>query len=204
MIKLHHSPLTRSVRVRWLLEELAVPYELAPIEFSRAVLRSPEHLARHPMGQVPAIEDDGLVLFESGAILQHIMERHGDGGLLPPAGTAERSLCWQWFHFGETTVARYIGEIFQNGFRKPEAERVPSVLADARQRFADCVRVVETALGDEPYILGDRFSVADIMVAYGLILARALKELDGDQYPRAVAYARSLRARPACQRALAD
>jgi glutathione S-transferase len=204
MITLYHSRLSRSVRVRWLLEELGVPYQIAALEFSPASLRSAEHLARHPLGQVPVIEDDGLVLFESGAILQHIMERHGDGGLLPPAGTAERSLCWQWFHFGETAVGRYFGDIVRSHHRKTEAERVPSVIAEARERFAGSVRVIESALGDRPYLLGDRFSVADIMVSYAPIVARALKELGEVQHPRAVAYARSLRARPACQRALAD
>jgi glutathione S-transferase len=200
MIKLYHSPGSRSLRVRWLLEELSLPYELVTMEFSPSALRSPEYLGRHPLGQVPAIEDGALVLFESGAILQHILDRYGDGGLLPPIGSDERSLCWQWFHFGEATLARHAGDIVKHRFTLPEPERVQAVVTIARKRLCDSLAVLESALDGREYILGSGFSAADIMLGYALILARRLRELP-DDYENVVGYVHRLRSRPALARA---
>jgi len=201
MIKVHHSPFARSVRVTWLLEELSVPYERVDKPLTRDALRSEAHQTLHPLAQIPVIEDEGLVLFESGAILQHLLERHGEHDLLPPLGTQERSRAWQWFHFGEASLARHISEIVRNTRNKPEAERSQAVVIESRGRFLECVAVVERELADgRPYILGERFGVADIMLGYPLLLGRLIKELP-DDYPHAVAYARRLRERPACKKA---
>jgi glutathione S-transferase len=96
MITLHHVPLSRSLRVRWLLEELGLRYQLVTRSF--ADLKQPDHLALHPLGKVPVLRDGDVVLYESGAILQHLLERYGEGRLEPKPGTRERSLYWQWFH----------------------------------------------------------------------------------------------------------
>ena len=201
MIRVHHTPSSRSVRVLWLLEELKVPYERVDKAFSPAVLRGEAHRKLHPLGQVPVIEDDGLVLFESGAILQHILERHGEHGLLPAPSTRQRSLAWQWFHFGEASLARHIGELLRNARNKPEAERIAAVVVESRERFRECVEVLERELADgRPYILGECFGVADIMLGYPLILGRMIKELP-DDYAKTVAYTRRLRERPACKTA---
>jgi glutathione S-transferase len=203
MIKLHHAPHSRSVRVRWLLEELALPYELVTKEFTPAVLRSEAHRRLHPLGQVPVIEDGQLVLFESGAILQHILERHGDRGLLPPQGSDARSLCWQWFHFGEAALARHISEVLRNRITKPEPDRIEAMASEARTRFRECLAVLESTLADDrAYIVGPDFTAADIMVGYALILARMIKELP-DTYPATIAYVHRLRARPAYTKASA-
>lgn len=203
MIKLHHAPHSRSVRVRWLLEERSLPYELVTKEFTPAVLRSEAHRKLHPLGQVPVIEDGELVLFESGAIVQHILERHGDGGLLPPPGSDARSLCWQWCHFGEAALARHISEVLRNRLTKPEPDRIEAMAAEARTRFHECVAVLESTLADgRPYILGSDFTAADIMLGYGLILARMIKELP-ETYPSTLAYVHRLRARPGYVKATA-
>jgi glutathione S-transferase len=202
MIKLYHAPHTRSVRVRWLLEELKLPYELIAVEFSPAVLRSETHRKLHPLGQLPVIDDDGLLLFESGAIMQHIMERYGDHGLLPLLHSAQRSRCWQWFHFGESSLARYASDIVRARFAKPEGKEFEGALNEARKRWRECLQVLENALGDGPYLLGKDFSAADIMVGYGLMLGRLLQELP-DEYTRCLAYLQRLRERPAYQKAIA-
>jgi glutathione S-transferase len=190
------------MRVIWLLEELGVSYELVDKPF--ASLGGADHRKVHPLGQVPAIEDDGLVLYESGAILQHLLERHGEHGLLPPLGSPERGRAWQWFHFGEATLARHISEVVRNRRNKPEAARIEAVVVESRGRFRECLSVLERELSDaRPYMVGESFGVADIMLGYPLILARMLKELPDDDYTNVVAYTRRLRERPACKKATA-
>lgn len=203
MITVYHSPRSRSMRVVWLLEELGVPYALERIEFKPSVLRGAEHLARHPLGQLPVIEDDGEPIFESGAILQHIMETHGDGGLLPAPATLQRARCWQWFHFGEATLAKHVGEIVRNTYSKPEAKRIPAAAEDARARYRAAVSVLERALEGKRFVLGDAFSAADIMLGYPLMLGRLIHELPAE-YAVALSYLKRLRERPAYQRSIAD
>src|SRR4051812_37900841 len=77
MIKIYHAERARGARVIWLLEELGVPYEVEPLEFKDEVLKSPEHMARHPLGQLPVVETDGVRFFESGAQVQYFLEKYG-------------------------------------------------------------------------------------------------------------------------------
>jgi glutathione S-transferase len=201
MIRLYHAPLARSLRVRWLLEELGVAYELAPMQISAASLRTPEYLTIHPLGKVPAIRDGDLTLFESGAILQYVLETYGKGRLEPAPGSAERPLYWQWFHFAEATLAPPLGQIAQHSFLRPEAERITALVPDARQRAGDALGVVEAALAGRDHLVGP-FTAADVMMGYSVKLAKLVGCLGG-AHPRLTAYLERLEARPALQRALA-
>src|SRR2546430_3270887 len=109
MIKLYHAPMTRSIRIYWLLEELGdVPYELEIVRF--AVPKVPFSQAT-PLGKVPVIEDGPVVMFESGAILEYILERYGKSPLAPPPRPASRSAYLQWVHFADGTLFPPLGEI---------------------------------------------------------------------------------------------
>ncbi len=90
MIKLYHSPRTRSVRIYWLLEEPGLPYELKTVDFTPETLKSSEYLQVNPLGKVPSIQDNGLTMFESGAILEYILEKYGKGRLAPAPGAPAR------------------------------------------------------------------------------------------------------------------
>ena len=90
LIQLYHAPFSRSVRVRWLLEELSVPYEVVPVEFKRESLRSPSYLKIHPLGRVPALRDGEVQMIESGAMLEYLLERYGAGRLAPAPGAPEQ------------------------------------------------------------------------------------------------------------------
>src|SRR5258706_13937497 len=114
MIVVHHAPKARSVRVVWLLEELGVPYEVRNVALARETPRSAEHLRVHPLGKVPAIEDGGLTMFESGAIVEYLLERHGAGRLAPAPGTPERGMYLQWLHFGEATCLPPLSDFVQH------------------------------------------------------------------------------------------
>jgi len=198
MITLYHVPLSRSLRVRWLLEELALPYQLETRSF--ADLKRPEHLARHPLGKVPALADGDVVLFESGAILQHLLERYGDGRLEPKRGSAERALYWQWFHYAEASVAPPLGLLVRHTMLLPEAERVPSVADWARMQAAQLLAPVERALEGRAWLLPE-FSAADVMMGYSVKLASLLRLLGAS--PNLSAYLARCEARPAYERAVA-
>jgi glutathione S-transferase len=198
MIKIFHSRRTRSARVIWLLEELSVPYELVHVEFKPEVLKGEEHKKVHPLGQVPAIQEGDLTMFESGAIVEYLLEKYGGGRLTPAAGSQERAEYLQWFHYGEASLAKYMSEIVRYRFR--ETDLPEQVLERSRSRFVETVAVVERALDGRAYICGAQFSAADIMVAYGLIMARIIRELPAE-FTRVADYLSRLKERPGYERA---
>jgi glutathione S-transferase len=200
MIKVHHARRTRSVRVVWLLEELAVPYELATFEFTRENLRRPEYLALHPLGKVPVIEDGDVTLFESGAILEYVLEKYGGGRLAPSPASRDRALYLQWFHFGEASLTTHVGSIVRHLFTLPEAERVPAVAEDGRRRLHQALDVVDKALAERPFILGDEFTAADIMIGYSVAIAKIMRELPAELGALS-GYLSRLKERPAYARA---
>lgn len=200
MIKIYHSKRARSARVIWLLEELGVPYELHLVEFKPEVLKSPEHMAIHPLGQLPVVETDGVRFIESGAQVQYLLEKYAQGRLEPKLGTPERALYLQWFHFGEASVAAHVSEIVRQRFgRKPE-EQVPQILEQGRERLRLSAGVVERMLSTQPYAAGSEFSAADIMLSYGFTMARIIRELP-DEFTQIAAYLERLKQRPAYARA---
>ena len=199
MITLFHVPFSRSLRVRWLLEELGLPYRLETRSFGD--LKRPAHLALHPLGKVPVLADGEVVLFESGAILQHLLERYGAERLEPRRGTAERSLYWQWFHYAEASMAPPLGLIVRNTMLLPEPERIAAVAEWGRAQAAQTLAPVVRALDGRSWLLPE-FSAADVMMGYSVKLASLLRLL-GDAHPNLVAYLARCEERPAYQRAAA-
>ena len=202
MITLYHAPMSRSVRVRWLLEELAIPYQLETRK--PAELKTPEYLALHPLGKVPSIQDGesgdgGLVLFESGAIVQYLLETHGKGRLEPKLGSPERPKFLQWLHFAEASLAPQLGLIVQNTLIRPEAERIAAIVPDAIKGAGNALAVAERALAGRIWLLSE-FSAADVMMGYSVMLASFVK-LVTDAIPNSKAYLARCRDRPAFQRA---
>ncbi|MFK7895834.1 MAG: glutathione S-transferase family protein [Myxococcota bacterium] len=176
-MKLHHVSGSRSLRVRWLLEELSLPYELERHALGGASLRSPEYRALNPQGRVPTLEDEGTVLFESGAIMQYLLERYGEGRLEPAPGDPMRAAYLQWFHWGEAALMPALHVIMGNRFVLKEEDRSEKALGVARKQFAQSLRVLGDALGKADYLVGDAFSAADIMVVYGITLVKQVGEM---------------------------
>jgi glutathione S-transferase len=198
-MKLHHIPGSRSCRARWLLEELGVDYELESHRFGEASLGSPAYRALNPLGLVPTLEDDECVFFESGAIVQYLLERHAGGRLEPAPGTPDRARFLQWLHWGEATLMPPLGVIMRNRFVLPEADRSAAALDSARRHFGRVLGVLAEAVADSEALVADRFSAADIVVAYGLWLARAVAELP-EEFGGLHAYLEALSGRPAFER----
>jgi glutathione S-transferase len=197
MIKLYHAPRTRSVRVLWLLEELGIPFELEIQEYRPPVTPFAQ---KTPFGKFPSLEDGATVMFESGAIIEYLLERYGDGRLGPLPGGPGRGEFLQWLHFAEATLMPPLIEILRHTVLKPEAERIPAVVADAKTRAAVTLAVVERALQDRAFLLGTEFSAADIMMTYGVQWAEMLGMLG--ESPNLRAYLQRLTSRPAFRKAM--
>jgi glutathione S-transferase len=187
--------LARDTRVRWALEEVGQPYEVRLVSFR--AMKEPAHLALHPFGQIPTYEEDGLALFETGAIVLHIAERHA--GLLPDDADARaRAIAWMFAAVNtieppvlELTNARLIER------DKPWAkERMPLVEERARDRL----KQLSARLGQGEWLDG-AFSAGDLMMASVLLRFRSSGLLD--EYPNLAAYVARGEARPAYRRAFA-
>jgi glutathione S-transferase len=195
-------PGTRSVRVVWLCEELGLDHERVLVDFSPEYRDSAEWRRLNPVGKVPAMTDGDLVLFESGAMVEHILDRYGEGRLRPPPGSASHALYLQWSWFAEATFARPLGEIV-NHRRVFGDEASAGVLEEMRDRARICLRAIDDALEGRDYLVGGEFTAADIMMGYSVFLAKRVGAMDEGEFPNVSAYFARLRARPAFASAMA-
>src|ERR1700761_1184711 len=153
MPRIFYMPRTRSSRVLWALHEIGAPFDATRIAPEQR--RSAEHLARQPLGRVPAFElDDGTVMFESGAILLALGDLHPSSGLLPAPGTSERALVYQGSFFGMPELEAPLYRCM----REP-AEALPA--SREFRRFSDAAAAFANALDEGPWILGAQFTLAD-------------------------------------------
>jgi len=201
MLTLHYAPRTRAYRIRWLLEELGLPHELRRATYQPPV--GDTFVQGTPTGKFPVLEDGDVVLGESGAIVLYVLERHGGGRLAPPVGSPLRAAFLHWVFFAEATAFPPIVTLVWHGRHAKRAEPLPAVRDDALRRAHGALAVVERQLADQPYLVGEEFSGADVMMGFTLVAARTVGVL-GDEYPNLGAYLRRLEARPAFQRAFAD
>jgi glutathione S-transferase len=184
-----------------MLEELGVPHELVRLDPAKGETRTPEHLRRQPLGHVPVLEDGEARVFESAAICLWLAERFPEKGLVPPPGTPERALAYQWIFLAVTEVEPPLAALSAEG-RRPEAERSPAVAAAAREKVGKAAAVLEPVLAAHPWLLASGFSVADVVVGSVLLWARSARALEG--LPAVEAWLGRLRERPAWRRATAD
>ena len=187
--------LGRDMRVRWALEEVGQPYDVRLLSF--AAMKQPAHLALHPFGQIPTYEEDGLALFESGAIVLHVAERHP--GLLPDEPNA-RARAVNWIFAALNTVEPPILDlqiaVIHERDRPWAAERRPLVHDRIRTRLGELSR----RLGDAPWLDGD-FSAGDLMMV--TVLQRLATSGLLAEFPNLPPYLARAEARPAFQRAFA-
>lgn len=211
MITVHHLNNSRSQRVLWLLEELGLPYEVKRYERNpRTLLAPPELRAVHPLGKSPVITDGTITVAESGAILEYLAERHGQGRLVPASGSPEHLRYRYWLHYAEGSLMPLLVMklVFSRipvsvpGLIRPVAR---GIARGVQQKFLDPniaqhLDYVEAELDRSAWFAGDAFSVADIQMSFPLEAAAA--RASGAERPRIKAYLQTLHARPAYQRAL--
>ena len=201
MLTVYHVPITRSLRVLWLCQELELPHEVRTVDFGAAYRASPEWRALNPVGKVPAMTDGNFTMFESGAMVQYLLDRYGQGRLQPAPGTEAHGLYLQWSWFAEATYARPIGEIVNHRRAFGADGEIPAVVEEMKGRVRLCSEAVDRALQGRDYLLGDHFSAADIMMGYSVMLAQRFSSTEG--LDALNGYWARLSARPAWQRAAA-
>ncbi|HLL05461.1 MAG TPA: glutathione S-transferase family protein [Myxococcaceae bacterium] len=197
-MKLYFFQQSRATRVRWMLEELGVPYELVPVDMTKGEHKQPSHLKLHPMGSLPAIEDNGRPLFESAAIILQLADKYPEKRLAPAVGTHERGEYYQWILFAMTEAESPLVTIVQHTRFLPEAERSADAVARASKRFKVVAAVLEERLKGRDFILGNTFCAADVVLGGVLNFANRLGQL-GDDTPTLKAYFDRLMARPAAK-----
>ena len=192
-MRLYHVPNSSSQRVLWLLEEIGEPYDLTVLGDRASRLADPEHMARHPMGRVPVVENDGEYIFESAAICLHIADSYPNAGLIPSPGTQERGLVYQWSLFAITEIQ---AKLIQSRMSR---ESDPQGSETAKESLLEAAAVLEKALDGHDYLVDNRFTVADVLVSAAL---GAVRRLDVAELPPGLnAYLDAIDARPAKQRA---
>jgi len=181
------------MRVAWTLEEIGLSYEATVISVEEA--GAPPHLARHPLGRVPVLERDGQTLFESTAICLALADEHPHASLIAPIGSPARALIYQWAIFAMTEVEPAAVEVLR--YRESDPPRGQA----GRVRFDAAANAFEDALEGREHLVGDSFTVADI-VAGGVLAIGRLAGLTAD-HPNVSAYLDRLTARQAYRRAVA-
>ena len=193
-MRLYHLPPSRSSRVLWLLEEIGEPYDVTVMTVEDR--KTDEHHIRHPLGRVPVLEDDDGFLFESAALCLQLADTHPDAQLNWPLGTRERGLVYQWTLFAMTELEPGINEVRE--YREDDPARAQA----GTERFRAAAAVIEAALEGHEYLVGDRFSVADLVCGAVLGFAKGNGLVD-DRFPNIEASIERLSARPARRRAYA-
>ena len=213
MVTVHHLNNSRSQRILWLLEELGVPYEVIRYERdAKTMLAPPALLAVHPLGKSPVITDNGATVAESGAIVEYLMDKYGNGRLIPPAGTPERLRYTYWLHYAEGSAMPPL--LLKLIFDRVEATPMPWPFSAMARRIAGGVRgafiapqlkqhldFMEGELATRPWYTGQEFTAADVQMSFPLEAARARAGLDASR-PKLFDLLNRMRAREAYKRAL--
>lgn len=200
-MKLFHAPNTRSVRIVWLLEELGLRYELEKLKLGDPAMRSPEYAKVHPMGRVPALQDGDTTIFESGAIVQYILARYGDGRMVPALSSSDFPQYLQWLHYAEGMIMPPVNTIVVETILLPPERRNQVNVDRAKKLLTGMLSAVDKRLEGREFLAGT-FSGADIMTGHACTVARRLGA-DVSDKPNVAAYIDRLNARPALQRAWA-
>ncbi len=213
MITVHHLNNSRSQRVLWLLEELGLPYEIKHYQRNaETMLAPPELLAVHPLGKSPVITDDGNTVAESGAIIEYLVGRYGNGRLIPAAGTPERLRYTYWLHYAEGSamlplllklIFGRIATAPMPFFVKPIAR---GIVGKVRTTFIDPqlklhLGYIESELGKSSWFAGEELTAADIQMSFPLEAAAARGGADAAT-PKISAFLQRIHARPAYKIAL--
>ena len=213
MITVHHLNNSRSQRILWLLEELGVEYEIRKYQRDpKTMLAPPELKAVHPLGKSPLISDGDLVVAESGAIVEYLVERYGQGRLVPPSGSPDKLKYTFFLHFAEGSampplLMKLVFDRIENGpmpfFAKPIARTIARKVKDnfVNPNIKSQLDYLESELATRDWFAGSELSAADIQMSFPLEAAASRGGLDA-QYPRLSNFLQRIHARPAYVRAL--
>jgi glutathione S-transferase len=200
-MKLYEFGPTRSIRSRWMLQELGVDFEAVTVDLTRGGHHRPEFLALNPAAKVPVLVDGDLVLNESAAIVIYLAEKYPERGFVP-AELGQRADFYRWILFAVTELEQPWWRVAKHTNLYPEADRIPADIALARRDFLPMAAVLEKHMQGREYVVGDRVTAADFMMAYTLDVAGEQQWLD--DYPNLRSYVERLYARPNAPRRVAE
>lgn len=192
-MKLYEFAPTRSIRVRWTLQELGVPFEAVTVNMMAGEHRSPEFLKINPAGKLPALVDGDFVLTESIAAALYLAEKYPDKGLMPK-DLRERAQVYRWLLFTTTEIEQPLWRIARHSNIYPPEKRLPADIELARGEFPPMAQVLEDHMRGREFIVGDHVTVADFVLAYTLDWAKLVKLIEG--FPVLDAYLERMYARP--------
>ena len=202
MLTVHHLGKSQSERIAWLCEELELPYDLKIYTRDPVTMFSPPELsAKHPIGAAPLLEDGDVLLAESAAIAEYILIKYGNGRLVVGPDDPAFAPYLYWFHFANGTLQPVIGRYRVALGIDPAGESRPA--KNLWDRLGRAFGLVETRLGEAPYLAGEAFTAADIMTVFSLTTMRYFQPVDLTPYPNIRAYLARIGERPAYQRAMA-
>ena len=201
MPTLYEYPLARSQRAKWVLEELGVKYDSRIVDLTQGQHLSEDYRRVHPLGVVPAFKTDAYAITESVAIVLQLIDEHPASGLAPALGSAERATYYQWCIFGPAELDGPLTAVTQNELLLPKDKRDAAAAKRGRALFAPRAQVLSDALQNRDFLLGERFSGADIVIGYNCFWATFTGLLG--EYPELQRYLEGLQKRPAFQRAFA-
>jgi glutathione S-transferase len=192
-MKLYEFGPTRSIRVRWTLQELGVDFEPVRVNLITGEHQRPEFLKINPAGKIPVLVDGDLVLTESVAIVLYLAEKYPNKGLLP-TGVVQRAQVNRWLLFAATELEQPLWRISRHTALYPEDERLPGEVILASRDFKEMVTVVEKHMQGREFVAGDSVTVADFVLAYTLDWGNEDKLLG--ECPQLLAYMKRMYARP--------
>ena len=191
----HHLNNSRSQRVLWALEELGLPYEIKQYQRDAVTnLAPPELKAVHPLGKSPLLEDDGTVVEESGAIIQHLLDKYGQGRFQPAPGTPEALRHLQWMHFAEgSAMTPILLQLYTARLGDAGAPLQPRISEQLTSQFA----YMESELSPSGHFVGDSWTGADMMMSFPAEIA--VMQGQGATYPKLAKFVAAIHALPAWQ-----
>ena len=198
MITIYGYPRSRSGRATWMMEELGQDYTFTLVDLHKGGGNAAEFLAINPAGKVPALQDDDVVITESGAIVTYLGDKFGNRELVPEPGTPLRGKYEQWCYFATTELEQPLWTMGKHKFAIPEEHRVKEIFPTAGWEFQKALDIFSRGLGDNPYILGDHFSAADILLTHTLFWGLMFEQPVNQDNLKA--YLDRISTRPALQR----
>jgi glutathione S-transferase len=200
-MKLYEFGPTRSIRARWILQELGSDFEALPVNLQAGAHRDPQYLELNPAGKVPVLVDGDLVLTESVAIVLYLAEKYAERGFLPD-DVQLRAETYRWILFAVTELEQPLWRIARHTTLYPEADRLPADVLLARRDFLPMAAILENHMKDRIYVVGDSITAADFVVAYTLDWAGEAKLLG--ECPALRAYVERMYARPHAPQRIAE
>ena len=199
IMKLYFAPNSRAVRIAWLLEELGLEYDVEKYTVGDRALRTPEYYKIHPMGRIPVLEDGETRIYESGAIVQYLLARHGDGKFVPDVNDPSFPEYLQWLHYAEGSIMGQVNILVVETILLPPEKRNDVNVNRALKLLRVALGNVDNRLQDREYLTGT-FTGADIMTGHACFGAmNAGAEID--DYKNLNAYIKRLLNRPALEKA---